>query len=110
LQKTLLNIEGLGRDLDPDLDLWTTAKPYLETWMADQLGFRGFARRLHKEASSWGIMFPQFPRLMHQALTETRVKGLEQRMDAFIAEKRRQNVVLTILVVLLTLSALWQIW
>ena len=39
LQKTLLNIEGLGRELDPDLDLWTTAKPYLERWMqrADRL-------------------------------------------------------------------------
>ena len=50
LQKTLLNIEGLGRDLDPDLDLWTTAKPYLENWMSDQLGWRGLTRRLRKEA------------------------------------------------------------
>ena len=48
LQKTLLNIEGLGRDLDPDLDLWTTAKPYLENWMSDQLGWRGFSRRLQQ--------------------------------------------------------------
>jgi ubiquinone biosynthesis protein len=110
LQKTLLNIEGLGRDLDPDLDLWTTAKPYLENWMAEQLGFRGFARRLSKEASSWGIMLPQFPRLMHQALSETRVKGLEQRMDAFLLEKRRQNRLLAILAILLTLVALWQMW
>ncbi|GAB1718424.1 MAG: 2-octaprenylphenol hydroxylase [Nitrosospira sp.] len=110
LQKTLLNIEGLGRDLDPDLDLWTTAKPYLENWMAEQLGLRGFTRRLSKEASSWGIMLPQFPRLMHQALSEVRVKGLEQKMDALLVEKRRQNRLLVILVVLLTLAALWQIW
>jgi ubiquinone biosynthesis protein len=41
LQKTLLNIEGLGRQLDPDLDLWTTAKPFLERWMNEQIGWRG---------------------------------------------------------------------
>jgi len=41
LQKTLLNIEGLGRDLDPELDLWTTARPYLERWMSEQMGWRG---------------------------------------------------------------------
>ena len=44
LQKTMLNIEGLGRQLDPDLDLWKTAKPYLERWMAEQVGWRGMCR------------------------------------------------------------------
>ena len=41
LQKTLLNIEGLGRELDPELDLWETAKPFLERWMSEQVGWRG---------------------------------------------------------------------
>src|SRR5690242_12602588 len=50
LQKTLLNIEGLGRDLDPNLDLWKTAKPFLENWMSEQIGVRGFASRVQKEA------------------------------------------------------------
>jgi ubiquinone biosynthesis protein len=45
LQKTLLNIEGLGRQLDPELDLWTTAKPFLERWMNDQIGWRGLVQR-----------------------------------------------------------------
>ncbi len=49
LQKTLLNIEGLGRELDPDLDLWQTAKPFLERWMAEQVGWRGFIERLRQE-------------------------------------------------------------
>ena len=49
LQKTLLNIEGLGRELDPDLDLWTTAKPYLERWMHRQVGWRGLVERLKHE-------------------------------------------------------------
>src|SRR5213075_363484 len=50
LQKTLLNVEGLGRQLDPNLDLWVTAKPFLERWMRDQIGWRAFERRLRDEA------------------------------------------------------------
>ena len=46
LQKTLLNVEGLGRQLDPDLDLWNTAKPFLERWMHEQVGWRGLLERL----------------------------------------------------------------
>jgi ubiquinone biosynthesis protein len=110
LQKTLLNIEGLGRDLDPDLDLWTTAKPYLENWMSDQLGWRGLTRRLRKEASSWAIILPQFPRLMHQALDEIRSQRIDQKMSEFVREKRRQNILLSILVILLTVASLWQLW
>jgi ubiquinone biosynthesis protein len=110
LQKTLLNIEGLGRDLDPDLDLWTTAKPYLENWMSDQLGWRGLTRRLRKEASSWAIIMPQFPRLLHQALDEIRSQRIDQKMSEFVREKRRQNILLSILVILLTMASLWQLW
>src|SRR5687768_1697629 len=110
LQKTLLNIEGLGRDLDPNLDLWTTAKPYLENWMAEQLGWRGLSRRLQKEASSWAVIMPQFPRLMHHALTEARTSGLEEKMNQFIIEKRRQNILFSVLIVLLTVAMLWQLW
>jgi ubiquinone biosynthesis protein len=51
LQKTLLNIEGLGRQLDPELDLWTTAKPFLERWMNDQIGWAGLVERLQNRAS-----------------------------------------------------------
>jgi ubiquinone biosynthesis protein len=69
LQKTLLNIEGLGRQLDPDLDLWTTAKPFLERWMADQIGLPGLERRLVAEAPYILAALPQLPRLVQQALT-----------------------------------------
>ena len=71
LQKTLLNIEGLGRDLDPDLDLWSTARPYLERWMTEQVGWRGFLRNLGKEAPQWSALLPQLPRLIHRALSES---------------------------------------
>lgn len=68
LQKTLLNIEGLGRQLDPDLDLWKTAKPYLERWMSEQVGWQGLVERLRAEAPRYAQIFPQLPRLVHQAL------------------------------------------
>jgi ubiquinone biosynthesis protein len=110
LQKTLLNIEGLGRDLDPNLDLWTTAKPYLENWMADQLGWRGLTRRLRKEATNWAVMMPQYPRLMHQALDQIRSQRIDQRMSDLVAAGRRQNILLAIIVILLTVLSVWQLW
>ena len=54
LQKTLLNVEGLGRQLDPDLDLWVTAKPFLERWMEDQIGWRGLVEHAANEAPCLG--------------------------------------------------------
>ncbi|HTJ97120.1 MAG TPA: ubiquinone biosynthesis regulatory protein kinase UbiB, partial [Rhodocyclaceae bacterium] len=69
LQKTLLNIEGLGRQLDPELDLWKTAKPFLERWMSEQLGWRGLIKNLKKEAPQWARLLPELPRLVHQALS-----------------------------------------
>ncbi len=68
LQKTLLNIEGLGRELDPELDLWQTAKPYLEKWMSEQLGWRGLLKNLKAEAPQWASLVPQLPRLLHAHL------------------------------------------
>ena len=70
LQKTLLNIEGLGRELDPDLDLWQTAKPYLERWMSEQIGLQGLVANLRQEAPYWASLLPQLPRLLHSYLSE----------------------------------------
>ena len=96
LQKTLLNIEGLGRQLDPDLDLWKTAKPYLERWMQEQIGWRGLLARFKEEAPHYNKMIPQLPRLVHQALT---AKIEEPSVNAdllkqLIAEQRRTNLLL----------------
>ena len=52
LQKTLLNVEGLGRQLDPELDLWNTAKPFLERWMNEQVGWRGLVAQLKKRGAA----------------------------------------------------------
>lgn len=70
LQKTLLNIEGLGRDLDPDIDLWQTAKPFLKRWMSEQVGWRSIAKNLRKELPFILKTAPQMPRLLHQYLTQ----------------------------------------
>jgi ubiquinone biosynthesis protein len=90
LQKTLLNIEGLGRDLDPDLDLWKTAKPYLERWMSDQIGWRAFARHVREEAPYWGVMLPQLPRLLHRRLAHDQSDALTDRMADLSAQQKRQ--------------------
>lgn len=90
LQKTLLNVEGLGRQLDPELDLWSTAKPFLERWMNDQIGWRGLWTRLKNEAPRYAQYLPELPRLVHQALQPKPVA--EQRMlEALLTEQRRTN-------------------
>ncbi len=68
LQKTLLNVEGMGRELDPNLDLWQTAKPYLEKWMHERIGLTGLRQRLEKEAGQWAQILPQIPRLVYTSL------------------------------------------
>lgn len=70
LQKTLLNIEGLGRDLDPDLDLWKSARPFLSRWMSEQVGWRSVVKTLKKELPHITQLLPQMPRLAHQFLSQ----------------------------------------
>ena len=73
LQKTLLNVEGLGRQLDPYLDLWATAQPFLEKWMRDQVGPEAMWQRLIEQAPYLSTALPQVPRLIHQALEQRSV-------------------------------------
>ncbi|MTV40345.1 ubiquinone biosynthesis regulatory protein kinase UbiB [Duganella radicis] len=100
LQKTLLNIEGLGRQLDPDLDLWKTAKPYLENWMAEQVGVKGFMQRLKAEAPRYAHLFPQLPRLVHQALERHAEKPADntELIKVLIAEQQRTNRLLGLVI------------
>ncbi len=91
LQKTLLNVEGLGRQLDPELDLWTTAKPFLERWMDEQIGWRGLLERLKQEAPHFAQMLPELPRLVHRALRQQGGPGDRAALLALLAEQRRTN-------------------
>ena len=109
LQKTLLNIEGLGRELDPDLDLWRTAKPYLERWMSEQLGWRGVLRSLAQEAPHWAAILPQLPRLVHRALTEDRLAPLQAAIVSLRAEQRRRNRLLAAIGLALVALFAWQV-
>jgi len=68
LQKTLLNVEGLGRDLDPDLDLWETAQPFLEDWLSEQYGPKSLLKSIKKEFPEWVNIAPKLPRLIHTYL------------------------------------------
>ncbi|MEY3981256.1 MAG: hypothetical protein RLZZ281_125, partial [Pseudomonadota bacterium] len=91
LQKTLLNIEGLGRQLDPDLDLWKTAKPFLERWMQEQIGFRALRTTLMKESERWAQTLPQLPRLVHQALSQAGSEKQLQLQHQVAALERHQR-------------------
>jgi ubiquinone biosynthesis protein len=94
LQKTLLNIEGLGRDLDPNIDLWQSAKPFLKRWMSEQIGWRSVANTLKKELPFILKNTPQMPRLIHQFLSQqTRAEQdvpLQANIDALLQAQQKQ--------------------
>ncbi|MFA7523333.1 MAG: ubiquinone biosynthesis regulatory protein kinase UbiB [Halothiobacillaceae bacterium] len=84
LQKTLLAIEGLGRELYPDLDLWQTAKPFIERWMRERVGPRAFLERLKSELPYLDQHLPELPRLSLQAL------GQVQRQTALLEQQQTE--------------------
>ena len=94
LQKTLLNIEGLGRDLDPNIDLWQTAKPFLKRWMSEQIGWRSIANSIKKELPFILKTSPQMPRLVHQFLTQQthaeQERPLRQAIDDLLKAQQKQ--------------------
>ncbi len=102
LQKTLLNIEGLGRELDPELDLWRTAKPYLERWMSEQLGLRGLLRTLKREAPYWASTLPQIPRLLHRVLSQDPAAELKTALERLADESARRNDIASAALIVLT--------
>ncbi|MEM5529516.1 ubiquinone biosynthesis regulatory protein kinase UbiB [Gammaproteobacteria bacterium AS21] len=91
LQKTLLNIEGLGRQLYPDLDLWETGKPYLESWMKERVGPKAVAKTIMQQAPDWIEKLPQLPQLAFDVLQQSKQQHilLEQRM---LNEQKRQQL------------------
>ena len=108
LQKTLLQVEGLGRQLYPELDLRPVAQPILEKWMAEQLGWRGLIRQLKKEGPMWTATLPQLPRLVHRALENdpsARLESIEKAIDRVNRTQRWQSSVLMVLVVLAAMIA-----
>ncbi len=102
LQKTLLNIEGLGRQLYPDLDLWTTAKPYLERWVEERYSPLHMAERLRHQLPSLLEQLPHLPDVLLDNLRRDRgdhgsraeVAKLKQVLEKEIHARRRSNQLL----------------
>ncbi|HET8848711.1 MAG TPA: ubiquinone biosynthesis regulatory protein kinase UbiB, partial [Marinobacter sp.] len=92
LQKTLLNVEGLGRQLYPDLDLWSTAQPFLEKWMRQRIGPQGLIKSLQSHLPAWLEQSPEMPQLIHDALLQLRGSGpTEAQNQATLALMREQQ-------------------
>ncbi len=87
LQKTLLNIEGLGRQLYPDLDLWSTAKPYLENWMKQRMGPKGVWKNIRSQFPDWMEQAPELPNMIYGALDQVRkTEERQHRQEALLQE------------------------
>ncbi|MEZ5570775.1 MAG: ubiquinone biosynthesis regulatory protein kinase UbiB [Halioglobus sp.] len=100
LQKTLLNIEGLGRQLYPDLNLWETAQPFLEDWVQQRYSPQSVFKRLQRHAPSWLEQLPQLPEAVLESLQQFRegdsrpspqpqLRVEEQARQAKLARRRR---------------------
>ncbi|TVU90190.1 ubiquinone biosynthesis regulatory protein kinase UbiB [Vreelandella titanicae] len=116
LQKTLLNIEGLGRQLYPDLDLWSTAKPYLEQWMKERAGVSGLWESLKRQAPELSHQLPELPVLAHQALSrmEHEHRQRHQQVDSInamrvqMARQGKRLYRLRLGLILLAVALAWQ--
>ncbi len=92
LQKTLLNIEGLGRRLYPELNLWETAKPYLERWMSEQVGPAAAVRGIRRDLPKWGATLPELPLLAHDFLRRARDEQLVIRTQSEEIRRLRRDI------------------
>ena len=110
LQKTLLNVEGLGRELDPNLDLWVTARPFLENWLKEQIGPKNLINRIKKEFPNWVDVAPQLPTLLHSYLNKHNNNSctiIEKDMRKSIEEmKLRQDRVILVMILLFVIITL----
>lgn len=90
LQKTLLYVEGVGRQLYPQLDLWKTAKPFLEEWIKDQIGIPAIVRALKEKAPYWAEKLPELPELFYDSLKQH--KHLQRSVDRLANDLRGERV------------------
>jgi ubiquinone biosynthesis protein len=113
LQKTLLNVEGLGRELDPNLDLWVTARPFLENWLKEQIGPKNLINRIKKEFPNWVDIAPQLPTLLHAYLNNHNKdsytiieKDIRKSIEGIKLRQDRIILVMILLFVVITLKVL----
>lgn len=89
LQKTLLYVEGVGRQLYPQLDLWKTAKPFLEDWIKDQIGIPAIVRALKEKAPFWAEQMPELPELFYDSLRQH--KQLRHSVDRLASDLKEER-------------------
>jgi len=106
LQKTLLNVEGLGRELDPNLDLWVTARPFLEKWLKEQTGPKKIIQSLKKEMPQIIEILPKFPKLIEAFLKNNslestlEIKKYQQDIKALKSSNKYVKIICTIIFIL----------
>lgn len=92
LQKTLLYVEGLGRQLYPQLDLWKTAKPFLENWMKEQIGFSAMMGKVKANLPFWSEKLPEMPDLLYDSLQHIKRMPLQQqKASALMLEEQKRT-------------------
>lgn len=91
LQKTLLYVEGLGRQLYPQLDLWSTAKPFLESWMHEQVGLQALVKACKEKAPFWAEKLPELPELVYDSLRQQRQLSQQIMLLSQQLDKRSQR-------------------
>jgi len=115
LQKTLLNIEGLGRQLDPDLDLWQTAKPFLDRWMSEQVGVHALIKGMKNHLPKILEQSPEIPALIYQALhthnqsqpADTQLMQKIERLEQRIKRQKWFTAALTIIMLIATSTIIY---
>ena len=92
LQKTLLNIEGLGRQLYPELDLWKTAKPILEQWMQEKMGWQAALKNLQNEMPNWAETLPTLPRRLDEIVRQVQDGKLKMQLSSQDLKQLKEEV------------------
>lgn len=105
LQKTIVNVEGMGRMLNPNLDLWETAKPFLESWMKKQMGLRGFIDNVKAEMPFWSYILPKLPAQYAKSLHAVNdLKSQNEDYHKLLKSSLRQNRLLLIILIILVIA------
>ena len=115
LEKTMLNIEGLSRQLDPELNLWDTAKPFMERWMSEQVGVRALASGLRSQLPRMAERLPEIPDLVYSGMkkfeqNQDRLEQYSQELEALRREVRKSNRNAVVILVLALAGILLGVW
>lgn len=97
LQKTLLNIEGLGRQLYPQLDLWQTALPFLERWMQNRYHPKNLLAEIRRHGPGWLEKMPEVPELLFDAAQQIRrfeqvAPAIQSTAEQMVLLEKRQQL------------------